>query len=142
MKTWQEALKILLEEIDLSVADLAQMTDTHATSIFKYLQGINNSKSGTVQAWVDACERHHKGSRRRFYLLCMGEPIEPIEKKTIRQHVDEMSAEQMSDYLKEIGRRLGQDSKKNKNSQPNILRKAPPVADFCQSDLKVKKVVT
>jgi predicted transcriptional regulator len=106
MRTWQQSLKILLEEIKLPVAELAKMTDTDETTIFKFIQGKLNSKSGTVQGWLEGCERYRKGSTRMFYLICMEESLHKEKHLSVIQHVEQMPREEFAEYLKAFAARL------------------------------------
>lgn len=108
MKTWQEALEILLKEIDLSVDDLARMTANSPSTIFKFLNGASNSRTGSLMEWLEGCERHQEGSIRMFHLICIDEtPYK--KKKTVKEHVATMDNIQMADYLSAISNRLKED---------------------------------
>jgi|GEM_PF-2997991 predicted transcriptional regulator len=128
MKTWQQALKILLKEIDLPVVKLAEMTDTSASSIHKYIQGKNNSTSATVQSWIEACERYRTGSRRMFHLICIGEEIYRRDNLTVQEHVKSMSCLELSNYLKAIANHLGEgieNAEDNPQQKPDYLPQTP-----------------
>lgn len=108
MRTWQEALEILLKEIGLSVQELARKTGYSPTTIFKFMNGASNTKTGILMEWLEGCERHQEGSIRMFHLICMDEsPYK--KKKTIKELVASMDNIQMATYLSEIANRLQED---------------------------------
>jgi transcriptional regulator with XRE-family HTH domain len=117
MKTWHEALKILLEEIDLSVVELAEITGSSPSNLSKFFGGKSNSSIGTLQKWLNACENHHDGAIKKFHLICLEESLDqevpPLKLKaqkfTIQDHVNEMDCQQMSAYLAAMSVKMEKD---------------------------------
>lgn len=114
MKSWYEALKILLEEIDLTVAELSHLTGSSPSNINKFMQGKSNGSVATLQRWLRACELHFPGSQEMFYLICMEkvkkQQLPELELKpkkfTVQDHVDGMTPQELAKYLRAIGNRL------------------------------------